>query len=515
MAEATDPTISVTELNGIDSAVERRLARAGVPIPLLIAIIGALLAVSSDTVLLSTIPLLPDLEKLLGMSASQGALSLSVTGIAFAASVPVSARLGDMFGIRRLLLISTAAVIVGNLLCATAESAAPFLVGRAVMGFSAALPLFYALLRLRSDTVRGIDRYAGLMTGSIGAGIVIAFMLAGVVLELGGSARDVLWIMLGLAALVFVLVWLFIPDSLTRTRGPVDYPGAVLVALIFGLIVTAFGQGNEWGWTSSATLALLVAGVALMPVWAWRELKTRHPLIDVRVIRRREIWPPYIASGTATMVAGASCLTISNFVQTPTIAGYGYGGTVLVAALYLLPQGFCVAFGGWVMTPVIARIGQRNAAVLGGMLLSAFFLWFSLDNDTHTWQLILESVFMGSSWALTYTASVSAYLRGARPGEGGMVAGGAQAIQQGIAALGPTIITALLTASFVPHMPIPRLANFGHVWFFFGCCGIVIIIASLLIRDSRIDQRLAPNTEVVGATAPVTNPAAGASRPEA
>ena len=504
MAEMANPKVPIAgkQIETGDSAVERRLARTHMSVPFIIACVGALLAISADTQLLTIIPLLGRLEKSLGMSASQGALSLSITGIAFAATVPISSRLGDMFGFRRLLLVSVVLVVVGNIICASADDPIAFIAGRAVMGFSAALPLFYALLRLRADTIRGIDRYAGLMTGAIGAGIVVSFLLGGLVLQAGGTARDVLWVMTALSVLVLVLVWLFIPDSHTRTNVTVDYPGAILIALAFGLVVTGFDQGNEWGWTAAGTLTLLAAGVALLPVWGWWELTAKHPLIDLRVVKRREIWPAFLAAGIASMVAGASCLMVSNYVQTPTIAGYGFGGTVLIAALYLLPQGFIVAFGGGVMTPIIRVLGQRNAAILGGLLITGFFFWFSANNYSQTWQFVIESIAMGTAWSLTYTASYSAYLRATRPGEGGMLNGAAQATGQGINALGPAIVTALVTASFIPHTPIPAGNNYGHVWFFFGTCGIAVALLSLLIRNSRVDQHLAPNTEIVGPAKP-------------
>ncbi|RJQ83672.1 MFS transporter [Amycolatopsis panacis] len=477
-------------------SVERRLNAVPIPASLMIGSIGSLLVISADTETLSVVPLLGSLNETFHMSAAQGAWSLSATGIAGAAAVPLLARLGDIFGIRRLLLISLLLVVVGNVMCAVATGPTIFITGRTVLGMSAAYPLFYAVLRLRAATTGGVDRASGLMTAAMGAGISISFLLGGFVLQQGGTVRLVLWIMTALSALVFVLSWAFVPDSVTRTQPRVDYLGAVLVAGALSSLVIGIGLGNKWGWTSLGTLGLIVAAVVLLGAWVLWELHCDNPLMDLRIMRRREVWPAYLAAGLVATLGINSCLAVSNYVQTPAKAGYGFGGTVLTAGLYLLPVGLIIAFGGSLMAPVIRVIGPRASSVAGGVLSAAVFFWFA-GNHTHTWQYIVEMALFGVSYALTYTAAVTNYLRAARPGEGGMVTGGARVANTAIASLGPAVVTALLTASVVPGTKIPQPGNYDRVWIFFAVCGLVIAGVAMLIRNSSVDQSLPTDTQII------------------
>ena len=103
----------------------------------------------------------------------------------------------------------------------------------------------------------------------------------------------------------------------------------------------------------------------------------------------------------------------------------------------------------------------------------------------------------GVSYALVYTAGSSAYLRAARPGEAGMLAGGARVTSTAIAATGPVVLVSLLTSSLVPHTTVPQHGNYGHVWIFLACSGAVICAIATFVRESCLDQRLADHAEIV------------------
>ncbi|MCQ8835480.1 MFS transporter [Streptomyces malaysiensis] len=496
MTEVSVP-LEAAALTRRGTSVDRRLNALPIPPAVTIGFIGSLLVISADTETLAVVPLLGAINETFHMTPAQGAWSLSASTIAGAATVPLLARLGDIFGVRRMLLISLLFIVVGNIVCAVATGPSIYIGGRAILGISAAYPLFYAVLRLRAGTTGGVDRISGLMTAAMGAGIAISFLLGGFVLDQGGTVRHVLWIMTALSVLVLALAWAFVPDSTTRTRSSIDYLGTILVAGALSALSIGIGQGNKWGWTSSKTIALLAVAVVLMVVWAMWELKCQDPLLDLRIMRRREVWPAYLAAAAIASVAIASTLAISFYVQTPAAVGYGFGGTVLATGVYLLPVGLIIAFGGSLMGPVIGAIGPRASAVAGGVLAAVMFFWFA-SNHTETWQYIVALVILGLSYSLTYTASMASFLRAARPGEGGMLTGGARVANTAIASLGPTIVTAVLTASFIPNTAVPRPENYDYVWLVFAASGLVIAAVALLMKNSPIDQSLADKTQLIG-----------------
>ena len=234
----------------------------------------------------------------------------------------------------------------------------------------------------------------------------------------------------------------------------------------------------------------------LLISWGAWELHSPRPLIDLRIARRRDVWPAYALVAVISTIGIILALAVSEYVQTPSAAGYGFGGSVLTAGLYLVPGGLMAAAGGAVAAPVLSRFGQRATALAGGLLATVSFLWFQ-STTSRPWELIVLTALSGVSYALVYTAGSSAYLRAARPGEAGMLAGGARVTSTAIAATGPVVLVSLLTSSPVPHTTVPQHGNYGHVWIFLACSGAVICAIATFVRESCLDQRLADHAEIV------------------
>ncbi|GLY86091.1 MFS transporter [Actinoallomurus iriomotensis] len=476
------------------SGVGRRVRAVGISEGGLAIVIGLLIVFCLDTEQLTVIPLLKDITATFSLSPAQSAWVLSATGIAAAASVPVLSRLADLFGMRRMLLLTTLMVVAGNVVCVFAQTPAALLTGRVIVGFNAALPIYYAILRGRSRSGRESDKYSGAMTFVIGLAISGSYLMGGAVISLGGGVRTVFWLITVLSLVLFAFVWLFVEDIPVRTRVPLDYVGALLLAAGLTLLVYSIGEANDWGWGSGRLISLLVLSVLLLVAWAVWELRHRRPLFDLRVIKRRDVWPPLVIAGVVAILGINGALAISNYVQTPSVAGYGLDATVLMAGIYLLPCGLTIAFGGGAVGFVIERFGQRVTSIAGASVALIAFLWFSQVSGT-SYQFFILSFLIGVSYALSYTASTAAYLRAARPGEQGMLTGAARGANTAIGALGPPIITALLTAAHVPGTPLPARENYDRVWLFLAAVAFVMLLVGLLVREARFDQRPADNTE--------------------
>ncbi|WP_141210664.1 MFS transporter [Rhodococcus sp. OK302] len=193
----------------------------GLPPRVAIYVIGALLILSADSETLSILPLLRELSVEYGLDAAQIAWVVALPGLTAAGFVPVMSRLGDMFGVRRMLMVSLTIAGVGNLICTLADGPTGMMAGRALIGGGVAcIPLFYAYLRLQSDTEGEVNSAAGFMTAMIGGGLVVSFILGGAIMELGGSVRTVLWIITGLSVVVLILLWVALPENHTRVKHP-------------------------------------------------------------------------------------------------------------------------------------------------------------------------------------------------------------------------------------------------------------------------------------------------------
>ncbi|ELB89429.1 putative MFS transporter, partial [Rhodococcus wratislaviensis IFP 2016] len=324
-------------------------------------------------------------------------------------------------------------------------------------------------------------------------GLVVSFLMGGVVMELGGTVRTALMVVTILSLVVVVLLRFALPDNPTRVKCTIDYVGSALLVVALTALVLGLSEGNKWDWSSSKTVACLIGGAALLAVWVVWERRTAEPIIDLSVIMRRGIWPAFVVCALTTFMGVSTILTATQYLQTPEKTGYGFGMTPFQVGLYLLPVGFMMAFGGLMVGSVVERIGVRTTAALGGMVAALTFGWFSMTDEAE-WKYLVMLFLFGTAYALTVTAGASAYLRAARPGETGMVSGSARIVATALGALGPAIVAALLTSSYIPTTMIPNAANYDKVWMFFAACGALVIVVSQLIRQSAVRNDLAPNT---------------------
>src|SRR4030088_1072176 len=111
---------------------QRRAPETGMLVGAL-AFAGIVVAVMQTLV----VPLIPKLPALLHASASNTFWVLTATLLAAATATPVLGRLGDMYGKRRMLLLSLGLLVVGSVVCGLSSSLVPIVVGRALQGFSA------------------------------------------------------------------------------------------------------------------------------------------------------------------------------------------------------------------------------------------------------------------------------------------------------------------------------------------------------------------------------------------
>lgn len=475
------------------SAPERRLRK----MPVMMAVIMALMWITFSAEAQTILPLLETLEKQYHMSPVQGAWAISALGVVSAAVTATLSRASDIWGVRRVLLFSIATITVGNIISAVSPGPALFIVGRCIAGFTAATPLMMAVFRLRAQTDSRVDKNMGVITASQGIGLVLSFLLGGIIIQVGGTARTAIWVIAVLGLIGYVLVHLFVPDAPVRARVKLDWVGSFLIGVGLALVVVALGEAGTWGPTSTATIGCFGAGVVVLVIFAAWEAKGTQPMINVKIMARRSVLPAFLTSAIIAMLGTCNTLAVAQYVETPGKAGYGFGLSVLAAGAILLPVGVAIVGGGPFMARVIKRLGQRNSAIIGSAIACVNFLWF-MQFHTQTWQFVVELFIFGIAFAMANTAASSGFMRGARPGESGMVSGAANVVVIAAQALGPTLTIAIITSKMLPGpVPIPDPANYSSAWLMMAIFAALAIVTSLLMRESKTNQELADHAEEI------------------
>ncbi|MFD9125627.1 MFS transporter [Kitasatospora sp. NPDC059571] len=329
----------------------------GLVVPLLILIEFA------SGMLQGAVPiLLPQLAGSAHLGAGDQAL---VTGVEFLVSgvaVPLTSRLGDLYGHRRLLRITAVLCTAGFAVTAQAASLGGLLAGRGLCGFLACwLPLEFALLRDRLGADRG-GRAIGLLVGSLTLGAVAGAVAAGTLATDPGMLRPTLWGLVALPALALLVLARRIPESTTRADGRMDWPGAALLSL--GLLVLFGGLGGAGRAGGPLTAGCFAAAAVLLALFVRRELRTGTPMVDLRVLAGRTTGPVFVLSFLLGCVLyGSQAPTLAFQAAVPAEAGYGLGADSQTLGLLTLPSVLGATLGAVAADRLARRFGARPALV--------------------------------------------------------------------------------------------------------------------------------------------------------
>lgn len=348
------------------------------------------------------IPLIPELPHLLHASASDAAWAITVTLLAAAVATPTMGRLGDMYGKRRMLLLSVIALVVGSVIGALADSLFPMIVGRALQGLSSGvIALGISIMRDELPRER-LGSSIALMSASLGVGGALGLPAAAFLAE-NADWHVLFWASAALGTIALLLVVLFVPESQVRTGGRFDFVGSLGLSIALVCLLLAISKGADWGWTSGLTLGLLLATVVVLLGWGVWELRTVDPIVDLRTAARRQVVLTNAASTVFGFAMFAMTLVLPQLLQLPEATGYGLERGLMTVGLVMAPSGLVMM----AMAPISARIsnsrGPKVTLMCGAVVVAGGYC-LNIVLMTEIWHLVLASMIIGSGIGLAYGA---------------------------------------------------------------------------------------------------------------
>ncbi|WP_405693249.1 MFS transporter [Streptomyces sp. NBC_01185] len=348
-------------------------------------------------------PLIAELPRILDTSSSNAAWVVTVTLLVAGVCVPVTGRLGDLLGKRRMLLACSVPLVVGSVVCALASSVVPMIIGRGLQGMGMGMvPLGIALLR---DVVPA-EKLSGsiaLVSASMGIGGALGLPISAAVAEYT-SWRVLFWGSAALALMIAVLIWSFIPDVPAGAKGQrFDAPGAIGLAIGLVSLLLAISKGADWGWGSGTTLGLFAVAVVALGTWGFYELRTRDPLVDLRTTARPRVLLTNISSILVGVGMYSFMLIAPQLLQFPEATGYGLGQSMLAAGLWMAPGGVMMMIVSPLGGKLINARGPKIALVLGALVISLGY-GLSLTLMGSAWGLMIVGIVINSGVGLAYGA---------------------------------------------------------------------------------------------------------------
>jgi EmrB/QacA subfamily drug resistance transporter len=461
--------------------------------PKLILSVLAIAGVSYSMLSSAVIPALTPLEHTL--HSSENDVAWLLTGYLLSASVgtAILGRLGDMYGKERLLLLTLVLLSVGTLISALSTSLEVMVVGRVIQGAGGGIfPLAFGIVRdeFPAEEVPGS---IGILSSILGVGGGIGIVLGGLIIE-HLNYHWLYWIPLVITVLAALATWRFVPESPVRAPGRVNWLAAALMTIGFSCVLIAISKTIAWGWGSPKTLGLLAAGLVASAAWIAVEVRSDEPLIDMAMMRVRGVWTTNLVAFLLGAGMYASFLLYPQFAQLPKSTGFGFGASVVVAGLYLLPAALLMSLLGTFAGRVAHRFGSKVAVIVGSAITAVAFGWLAAFH-AHPFDILISAALLGVGIGLAFAALGNLIVQAVPPEQTGVATGMNTVMRTLGGALGGQI-AATLVADNVAH-GLPTVTGFTASFSLQAAFLVLATIAGVLVpENSRSRARLEPHGDL-------------------
>jgi EmrB/QacA subfamily drug resistance transporter len=418
-----------------------RTARVGTPV-LLLAALGVAM---TQTIVLAALPVF---GRQLEVSAAAAAWLLTGFMLAAAVATPVAGRLGDLYGYRRVMVVSLVVLVAGSVLAAVADHAGSFvglLLGRLVQGLSAGVfPVAFGLAR-RIVAPSRLPGVIAALSAMFGVGGALGMVLAGPLVDVVGT-ESLFWLSVGLGLVALAGAVAVREPEARRAPGSLDVGGTLLLSAVLVAVLLVVSQGRTWGWGSAATLVTVAAAVGSAIAFVLVELRVPAPTVDLRLLRRRPVATTNLATLVVSIGMFAAVTLIPQFAQAPPTAGYGLGATATGTGLLIAPVAVIMVIAAPLGARLTARVGGRTTFQVGALLAVAAMVVLAVAHDA-VWQLAAGGAVLGMAYGLAFASLGTLIVDAVRPDETGAATGINTILRTVGGAVGAQIAATIITPS--------------------------------------------------------------------
>jgi EmrB/QacA subfamily drug resistance transporter len=384
---------------------------------------------------------LPSIKTDLHFSETNLQWVISAYAILFGGALLLGGRLADMLGRRRLFISGLALFASASLLCGLAWSEGSLITFRAVQGLGGALLAPAALSLLMTTFAEGRERNLalGIYGAASGSGAAAGVLLGGLLTSyLSWSWIFFINVPVGLAAIALS------PILLQESRADLaqrhfDLPGAASVTAGLMLLVYATTRAATAGWGAASTLALFAGSGALIVTFVVIELRSRSPLLPMRIFRSRTLTGANIAMAIVGAVAFSQFFLLTLYLQ--NVLDYSAVQSGVAFSAFALT----VVVMSNVAQKIVGRVGVRPTLTAGLLISALGMAWLTrLPLGGHYfWDLFPSFVLGGAGMGLSFVPVTIASLTGVERSDAGVASGLINTSRQIGGAIGIAAVSAI------------------------------------------------------------------------
>jgi EmrB/QacA subfamily drug resistance transporter len=364
---------------------------------------------------------LPSIKLDLNFSQTNLQWVISAYAIMFGGVLLLGGRLADLLGRRRLFVAGLALFAASSLLCGLAWSEGSLIAFRSVQGLGGALLAPAALSLLMTTFAEGRERNLalGIYGAASGSGAAAGVLLGGVLTSyLSWSWIFFINVPVGVAAIVLT------PLLLRESRAELanrhfDVAGATAVTGGLMVLVYALTRATSDGWGSGTTVSLLAGSAALLLAFIVIELRSRSPLLPLRIFRLRTLSAANASIAIVGAVAFSEFFVLTQYLQDVLHYSAVESGVAFVAFA------LTVVVASNVAQAIVGRLGVR-ATLTAGLVASAVSVGLLTRLPVHGsyfWDLFPAFVLGGAGMGFSFVPVTIAGLSGVDRADAGVASG--------------------------------------------------------------------------------------------
>jgi len=347
------------------------------------------------------------------------------------------------------LTLAWLAVLAGAM---TASSASELIALRGATGLGAALIMPATLSTITStfppaERTRAVSVWAAVASGSA----LLGLLCSGALLE-QFSWRSAFAVNVVLAVIAIAGTIRYVPESSHPGAPALDKPGALLAMAGLTALVFRVIEAPEAGWVTARTLGGIGGGLTILAVFTGWELRTAHPMLDVRHFRSRRL-----SAGSLSIFIQFFAFFGFNFVALQYLQGVR-GYSPLAAAVAVLPLAASMMPTARLTPGLAVRFGARSVCITGLVLVAVGLSVISRVGTTSPyWLLVAGLIPLGVGMGAAMTPATAAITDGLPAAQQGIGSALNDLSREVGGALGIAVIGSIVTAVYRNSLRLPAI----------------------------------------------------------